>query len=92
MSGGPPFVSLRPGADAPNRVLLAWSGFRFRWKGENVATSEVADILTAAPCLSEANVYGVKVEGRKTDLLHKAVQNETAGLKCPYFAPCVSKR
>lgn len=36
-----------------------------RWKGENVATSEVADILTMAPCILEANVYGVKVEGKK---------------------------
>lgn len=34
-----------------------------RWKGENVATSEVADILTMAPCILEANVYGVQVEG-----------------------------
>jgi len=38
-----------------------------RWKGENVATSEVADILTMANCIFEANVYGVKVEGKSTD-------------------------
>uniref|UniRef100_UPI0037E76973 long-chain fatty acid transport protein 2 n=1 Tax=Semicossyphus pulcher TaxID=241346 RepID=UPI0037E76973 len=40
-------------------------GDTFRWKGENVATSEVADILTMAQCISEANVYGVKVEGHE---------------------------
>ncbi|XP_070686224.1 long-chain fatty acid transport protein 2 [Pempheris klunzingeri] len=40
-------------------------GDTFRWKGENVATSEVADVLTMAPCLLEANVYGVKVEGHE---------------------------
>uniref|UniRef100_A0A3Q2QIS4 long-chain-fatty-acid--CoA ligase n=1 Tax=Fundulus heteroclitus TaxID=8078 RepID=A0A3Q2QIS4_FUNHE len=40
-------------------------GDTFRWKGENVATSEVADILTASHCISEANVYGVKVEGHE---------------------------
>ncbi|XP_058500335.1 long-chain fatty acid transport protein 2-like [Solea solea] len=40
-------------------------GDTFRWKGENVATSEVADILTMAHCISEANVYGVKVEGHE---------------------------
>lgn len=40
----------------------------YRWKGENVATSEVADILTMAHCILEANVYGVKVEGRNTDV------------------------
>ncbi|KAF7658738.1 hypothetical protein LDENG_00008370 [Lucifuga dentata] len=38
-------------------------GDTFRWKGENVATSEVADILTMANCILEANVYGVKVDG-----------------------------
>ncbi|XP_037624054.1 very long-chain acyl-CoA synthetase-like [Sebastes umbrosus] len=40
-------------------------GDTFRWKGENVATSEVADILTMAGCILEANVYGVKVEGHE---------------------------
>uniref|UniRef100_A0A7N8XBN9 long-chain-fatty-acid--CoA ligase n=1 Tax=Mastacembelus armatus TaxID=205130 RepID=A0A7N8XBN9_9TELE len=40
-------------------------GDTFRWKGENVATSEVADILTMALCIFEANVYGVKVEGHE---------------------------
>ncbi|XP_022048619.1 hsFATP2a_ACSVL_like domain-containing protein [Acanthochromis polyacanthus] len=40
-------------------------GDTFRWKGENVATSEVADILTMAYCILEANVYGVKVEGHE---------------------------
>uniref|UniRef100_H3D856 long-chain-fatty-acid--CoA ligase n=1 Tax=Tetraodon nigroviridis TaxID=99883 RepID=H3D856_TETNG len=40
-------------------------GDTFRWKGENVATSEVADILTMARCVLEANVYGVKVEGHE---------------------------
>ncbi|XP_035520311.1 hsFATP2a_ACSVL_like domain-containing protein [Morone saxatilis] len=40
-------------------------GETFRWKGENVATSEVADVLTMANCILEANVYGVKVEGHE---------------------------
>lgn len=35
----------------------------FRWKGENVATTEVSDILTISDCLKEANVYGVQVPG-----------------------------
>ena len=34
-----------------------------RWKGENVATAEVGDILTTSHCIYEANAYGVKVEG-----------------------------
>ena len=38
-------------------------GDTFRWKGENVATSEVAAAITAFPGIKEANVYGVHVPG-----------------------------
>jgi fatty-acyl-CoA synthase len=38
-------------------------GDTFRWKGENVATSEVAEALGVAPGIKEANVYGVSVPG-----------------------------
>lgn len=40
-------------------------GDTFRWKGENVATTEVGDILGMVDCIDEANVYGVKVEGHE---------------------------
>lgn len=36
-------------------------GDTFRWKGENVATSEVAEALSLYPGIKEANVYGVKL-------------------------------
>jgi fatty-acyl-CoA synthase len=38
-------------------------GDTFRWKGENVATSEVAEAITAFPSVKEANVYGVHIPG-----------------------------
>ena len=39
-------------------------GDTFRWKGENVSTSEVAEIITTFDGVAEANVYGVKIEHR----------------------------
>ncbi|XP_070817886.1 long-chain fatty acid transport protein 2-like [Chaetodon trifascialis] len=40
-------------------------GDTFRWKGENVATTEVAEFLLMVNCIEEANVYGVKVPGHE---------------------------
>ncbi|XP_025062489.1 long-chain fatty acid transport protein 6-like isoform X3 [Alligator sinensis] len=38
-------------------------GDTFRWKGENVATLEVAEVLGMLDFVQEANVYGVSVKG-----------------------------
>jgi fatty-acyl-CoA synthase len=38
-------------------------GDTFRWKGENVSTSEVSEAIRAFPGVKEANVYGVRVPG-----------------------------
>ena len=38
-------------------------GDTFRWKGENISTSEVAETLTVCTGVLEANVYGVAVSG-----------------------------
>lgn len=38
-------------------------GDTFRWKGENVATNEVAETLSQYPGVKTANVYGVEVPG-----------------------------
>jgi fatty-acyl-CoA synthase len=39
-------------------------GDTFRWKGENVASSEVSEAITAFPGIQESNVYGVEVPRR----------------------------
>jgi acyl-CoA synthetase (AMP-forming)/AMP-acid ligase II len=38
-------------------------GDTFRWKGENVSTNEVAEILNLWPDIAESTVYGVTVPG-----------------------------
>jgi len=40
-------------------------GDTFRWKGENVSTTEVSETITSFPGIHEANVYGVTVAGRE---------------------------
>ncbi|XP_036128596.1 very long-chain acyl-CoA synthetase isoform X2 [Molossus molossus] len=40
-------------------------GDTFRWKGENVATTEVSDILGLVDFVQEVNVYGVPVPGHE---------------------------
>ncbi|KAL8606640.1 hypothetical protein ACOMHN_025739 [Nucella lapillus] len=38
-------------------------GDTYRWKGENVSTTEVANILSTPDFITDANVYGVTVPG-----------------------------
>ena len=38
-------------------------GDTFRWKGENVSTNEVAEVLSVHDAVQEANVYGVEIPG-----------------------------
>jgi len=37
-------------------------GDTFRWKGENVATTEIAEAICAFPGVTHANVYGVPIQ------------------------------
>ncbi|NXD29160.1 S27A6 protein, partial [Spelaeornis formosus] len=46
-----------------DNFLYFWdrTGDTFRWKGENVATTEVSDVIVMLDFIQEANVYGVSV-------------------------------
>jgi fatty-acyl-CoA synthase len=40
-------------------------GDTFRWKGENVSTNEVSEVVSVYPGVQEANVFGVQVPGNE---------------------------
>ena len=68
-------------------------GDTYRWKGENVATSEVAEALTSFPGLREAIVYGVPVPGvdGKAGMASVVVDDSTRFDPVAFFAHVSSR-
>ncbi len=61
-------------------------GDTFRWKGENVATSEVAEVIASCPAVRDVSVYGVKVPGREGRAgMASIVADDPAGFDLPGF-------
>jgi fatty-acyl-CoA synthase len=59
-------------------------GDTFRWKGENVATSEVSEAICAFPGVRHANVYGVAIPGAEGRCGMAALVTED-GMDLPAF-------
>jgi acyl-CoA synthetase (AMP-forming)/AMP-acid ligase II len=58
-------------------------GDTFRWKGENVATTEVQEIISQVPGVLEVTVYGVEIPGKDGRACCAAIvskDNETVNL------------
>eukprot|EP01094_Clydonella_sp_ATCC50884_P015878 TRINITY_DN2654_c0_g1_i1.p1 TRINITY_DN2654_c0_g1~~TRINITY_DN2654_c0_g1_i1.p1 ORF type:complete len:652 (+),score=205.34 TRINITY_DN2654_c0_g1_i1:69-1958(+) len=66
-------------------------GDTFRWKGENVATSEVGLVLDAVPGVLEANVYGVPVPGHDGKAGMAAITVERDAFSLEQLFQAVSK-
>ena len=49
--------------DAGNHYFIDRIGDTFRWKGENVSTHEVAEVISNFPHTAIATVYGVEIPG-----------------------------
>ncbi|KAL3665131.1 hypothetical protein V7S43_009763 [Phytophthora oleae] len=67
-------------------------GDTFRWKGENVATNEVAEAVSKFPGLSEICIYGVEVPGNEGRACMAAMVFEEKEFDLDEFAQFVKQR
>ena len=68
-------------------------GDTYRWKGENIATSEVSEALTAFPGVQEASVYGVPIPGLdgKAGMATIVADNPARFDRPAFFAHCAAR-
>ncbi|KAE8888160.1 Long-chain fatty acid transport protein 4 [Phytophthora fragariae] len=67
-------------------------GDTFRWKGENVATNEVAEAVSKFPGLSEICIYGVEVPGNEGRACMAAMVFDDKSFDLTEFAQFVKQR
>ncbi|KAG3076733.1 Very long-chain acyl-CoA synthetase [Phytophthora idaei] len=67
-------------------------GDTFRWKGENVATNEVAEAVSKFPGLSEICIYGVEVPGNEGRACMAAMVFDEKSFDVKEFAQFVKQR
>ncbi|KAG7376127.1 hypothetical protein PHYPSEUDO_014405 [Phytophthora pseudosyringae] len=67
-------------------------GDTFRWKGENVATNEVAEAVSKFPGLSEVCIYGVEVPGNEGRACMAAMVFDDKSFDLNEFAQFVKQR
>ncbi len=64
-------------------------GDTFRWKGENVSTTEVAEAMGTFEGVQDANVYGVSVPGRdgRAGMAAIVVADNSTSRRCAIISP-----